>query len=98
MKKIIFAPIFTKSLEKLIKNEEDEEAKDKLWHQLVEEPVYLKNWRKIFDIPYNKHDTLALAKAYCQINPHLTLYQAKLLVAESPWYDYGWVTDILLNH
>ena len=97
MKKIVFTPTFTKSLEKLVKHEKDEEAKNKLWHKLIKEPVYLKNWRKTFDVPYNKHDTLALAKAYCQINPHLTLYHAKLLVAESLWYDYGWVADILLK-
>ena len=96
-KKITFANSFAKDLKKLPNSLANDHKIDVLRKQLLKKNEYLPYWRKILDISYNKHDTLVLAKALCNLKPSLSLWQAKLIVSESPWFDYRWFNDSLIK-
>lgn len=78
-----------KSWEKLnLIDQRDEINRDKL--VATGEHYYLKHWRTITHISYNKRDTLRLARALQVVKPELTLYQAKLFMSQINWYDYSY--------
>lgn len=94
---IMLANSFAKDLKKLPSSLARDHQIDLLRKKLYKNGQYLPYWRNIIGISYNKHDTLVLAKALCDYKPDLSLYQAKLIISNCPWYDYHWFNDYLIK-
>lgn len=63
--------------------------------KLIASNFYLRNWRKLTSISFNKRDTYKLAKSYQIIKPEYSLYQAKLAISQYKWWDYGYFINLI---
>lgn len=84
-------------MSKLSSSRRDEKLKNAAFKEAFEHDAYLKRWRKLLDVTFNKNDTLELAKAIQSAKPNLSLYQAKLLVSQCHSYDYECFSDVFIK-
>ncbi len=108
-KKIVLAPTFLKSLNKLAN---DSAVEDKFQHLLLSNDnlivnqrksgliVFAKNvsyfphWHELFKPGFNKKYTYDLAKAY-QETVNCTLFSAKLQMSQFKWWDYEYFFQLI---
>lgn len=95
--KVVMQKSFLKDVSKLGSQALDERIKNEVFKIAFEHNAYLKKWRKLLSVSYNKHDTLEFAKAVKLAKPDLSLYQARLIVSQCSYYGYGWFGNIFVR-
>lgn len=94
-KQVVLTHSFMKSFIKLAKSEENADKINEILDVSLNQNIYLKHWRKLTHIAFNKRDTLRLAKNLRSVKPELSLYQAKLIISKLKWWEYEYFIELI---